>query len=510
MQVLRLLLIVTSLTLVLNAQAASLLAVCDDNETPENCSVTKLSFPIYKTASDGKVHFKYKVDKGGLGDIDDETAFDSTVEVLDLWEAESNLEFEQSGSGQFSSNITVNNYDPILNASSSLGFSPIVFDEDGSIVDDILGNGAKNNVLGFAGAAFFTVNDDGSVANIKESQSLFNGFLFKGGNSAVIINDFQTTILHEFAHMFGIDHTQGGNIEGFNNGDNDLSDVPVMFPIAANPLVELQHDDIAAVRLAYPLGNESVLYGSINGKLLKNGVPISGANIVAFKADDTNSRKKSVACPSDVDGQGRGKFLLPNLEPGEYILRAEPIDEAFTEGSSVGIHDPIDSSRMDTGFYQGDGQAILETNNLNTGLSQALRITVSAGSITNLQFDVGDSPSSTTNGEASFTLGGKALNNYTFLPTRKKTSSKFKITNLNPGQSMHLQISTDYPELISFSKNIINSNKPFKKLIVTFASYSTFLQTFPELETEDEKFIPLRVEDLDTGYVDESQGFLVY
>lgn len=504
----RLLVVVFSFSFIFNANAASFLAACDENKSPSNCSANKLSFPKYKTANDATVPFKYKVDRGGLGDIDEDTAFDATVEVLDLWEAESNLKFEQVDGGKFGSDITVNNYDSILDPSGSLGFSPIVFDNDGSIVDEIIGTGAKNNVLGFAGAVFFT-SSGGHITGIKESQSLFNGFLFRGNNSASVLNEFQTTILHEFAHMFGIDHTQGGNIEGFNS-NSDLTDIPVMFPIAANPLVELQQDDIAAVRLGYPAGDESIRYGTINGRLLKNGLPVKGANIVAFKADENNPRKKSVACPSDVDGQGRGKFVLPNLEPGEYILRAEPLDSGFTEGSSVGIHEPINPSRMDTGFYQGDGESMLKTESLSTGVSQALRISVSAGSTTNVQFDIGSNPSTTTNGEASFSLSGKAFNDAVYLRVFRSNSSRFKITNLNPGQMRNLQISTNYPDLISFSKETVAFTKPFKKLDVSFENYSSFLEIFPELETEGEVFIPLRVEDLDTGYVDESQGFIVY
>ncbi len=499
--------------------AASLLGVCSDNSDLDTCPPAKLFFPIF-AKSGSKTPFKFKVDPSGLGDIDADTAFNSTVEVLDLWEAESSLEFQQVDGGKFNNDINVSNYDPILNPNHSLGFSPIVYDTDGSITDDLLGDGSKDSVLGFAGAVFFTTSNS-NITGIKESQAVFNGHLYDtdnvGGTPGSVLNDFVTTILHEFGHMFGMDHSQGGNLDGFNAGDSDLTDIPVMFPIAANPLVELQKDDIASVREAYPLGDETSLYGRIEGKLLKNGSPIKGANIIAFKIDDSNPRKKSVTSPSDIDGAGLGAFVLPNLDPGTYIIKAEPIDPEFVEGSSVGIHTPINSILMTTGFYKGDGELVLATSNLNTGISQAKQIIVSAGSSTNITFDIGTSPvggDETNNGvSASFTLGGRALNTNKgiFLNYTRNKIVKMKIINLNPGTSKTVKLSTEYPDLIHFlPSDTITFRKGVKQISVQFAGYTFFADAVSDIDDLGSAFIPLTVEDLETGYIDNSAGFLVF
>ncbi|MDA0772626.1 MAG: hypothetical protein O3C63_06750, partial [Cyanobacteria bacterium] len=401
-----------------SAQAASILGVCSTNADLDRCKASKLFFPTYeKTGS--TFDFNFRVDQGAIGDIDEDTAYNTTIDILDLWEAESSLAFVDTG--RLSQDITGNNFASVLETSNPLGFSPIVFDDDGEITDALFGNGAKSSVLGFAGATFFNTSGE-SITGIRESQAVFNGFLFSGagggGSLASILVEFKTTILHEFGHMFGLDHAQGGNLEDFNDGTGDQEDIPVMFPFAANPLVELQHDDIASVRAVYPVGNEASSFGTITGTLVKNGTKVRGANVVAFLTDDSNPRKRAVSGPSDVNGAGDGAFLLPNLIPGTYVVKAEPIDSEFTGGSSLGLYDPISSNNMTTGFYNGDGNNIIATNNLNTGISQAQQITVTAGQTNNIVFDIGDNPGGTdggtddTNGstaEATFTLGGKAV-----------------------------------------------------------------------------------------------------
>lgn len=501
----------------IKANAASLLAACSSNNTPENCPQSKLFFPIYPQINN-KALFKLKVDPSGLGEIDAETAFDSTIEVLDLWEAESSLDFQQIDGGKFDSDINVSNYDPILNPSHSLGFSPIIFDDDGSITDDLLGKDSKKDVLGFAGAVFFTISGT-TITGIKESQAIFNGYLYDranvGGSLDSILNEFQTTILHEFGHMFGLDHTQGGDLDRFNADSADLTDIPVMFPLSGNPLIALQQDDTASVKEAYPLGNENELYGRIEGKLLKNGVPIKGANLVAYKAGDANPRKKSVACPSNVDGKRLGAFVLPNLDPGAYIIKAEPIDPSFVKGSSVGINSPINPNLMTTGFYRGDGELVLATSDLDTGISQALQLNIQAGSTTTIKFDIGNNPAggSGNGGLASFSLSGRALNagKGIFLNNFSKKIVKFKITNLNPGTSKTIKLSTDYPDLIKFlPSDTISFRKKTKQVSVQFAGYLSFIDAISDIEDLGSAFIPLTVEDLGTGYINTSEGFLVF
>lgn len=488
--------------------ASSLLAVCDSfSGNTSNCPKSDIYFPVYKKVS-GVATFNYKIDQGPLGELSADEAYNDSVDVLNLWEAESSLDFVGVDGGRLDEDVDDTNFEDYLESSSSLGYSPVIWDDDGSITEALAGSGSKNSVLGFAGASFFTVSG-GRITGIKESQSAFNGFLFDGDNTgdspSVVRNLFLTTILHEFGHMFGFDHTQGGNLKGFNDGIGDLNDVPVMFPIAANPLVELQQDDIAIAREAYPKGDEDTLYGRITGNLTTNGKQVKGLNVVAFKVDDDNPRKKAIACPTDVDGQGTGKFILPNLVPGEYIIFAEKIDSDFTGGSSVGIHDP--ASSFTSVFYNGDDQNIIQSSNLDTGINQALHLTVNAGSTTNIKFET--NPTVIDNGDngtsASFIAKGRAVNKATYLKTNKSIKVKLKLVNLNPGTPINLQLSTDYPDLVQFLPSGIVSFSGKSKIInVRYASYNIVKETFPEIIDGETVNIPLTIEDLDNDLVDDS------
>ena len=284
--------------------------------------------------------------------------------MLDIWEAESNIRFNKLGSGVVKQDINQNNYTEFLD--QELGYNLIILDDSGSIIDDLIGSGAKNNILGFAGSSIITIDSNNNVF-IKEAQALFNGFLFSARslaklglihNQSDIINEFQTTILHEFAHMLGIDHTQGGFIDTFNNNDGsaDLSNFPVMFPISANTDIKLHRDDISAISLAYPKNSlQASSTGTISGKVKKLGKSIKGANVIAYNI--ANPETESIAVPSDIKGQGDGKFEFKFLTPGSYILKIEPINSNFTGGSSIGIHDP--NATVSTGFYNGPDAALL-------------------------------------------------------------------------------------------------------------------------------------------------------
>ncbi len=489
--------------------AASLLAVCESNDSVSECGKNDIVFPTYKVTN-GVATFNYKIDQGPLGEISEDEAFTDAVDVLDLWEAESSLDFVGKDGGIIDQDVDDSNYEDYLETSSSLGYSPVIWDDDGSITEELAGRGSKHSVLGFAGASFFHFSS-GHVTGIKESQAAFNGFLFDGDNTnetpSQVRNVFVTTILHEFGHMFGIDHTQGGNLQGFKNDDSDLSDVPVMFPISANTLVELQHDDIAIAKEAYPKGSESQSYGRIEGTLTDDGIGVQGANIVAFKIDDSNPRKRAVACPSDVDGQHTGKFILPTLVPGNYILFAEPIDSDFTGGSSVGSYDPIDSSDFNTGFYNGDGEAIIESDVLNTGISQAKQITVLAGTTTTVSFETN---SSGTGGiTRSFTAQGGAFNKAQFLKSGANKKTKIILVNLVKGQKS-IRFTTDYPDLITFlPANPFTLSGKSKVVKVVLAPFEDFLAAIPELENSSFD-IPVTIEDLDTGFIDSSKTITVF
>ena len=486
------------------AQAASLIPVCSENKSLNSCSKSKLSFPAYQKDSEGKASFHYRIDQGALGELSSQETNQFTQEVLGLWSDESNIEFVDDG--EFETDINKSNFSNYVDQEQ--GFNLIIWDEAGDIIESLAGAGSQSFVLGYATPIAYNYKNN-KIDSIKEAQTLLNGFLFDrtniGGSKAQLENLFKTTLLHEFAHMFGIDHTQGGNLEGYNNREGNFTDIPVMFTLAANPSVELQADDKSVIKLAYPKSSEVGSFGSISGSLTKSGNPIEGANIVAYKLGETNPKLFAVASPSDVDGLGRGNYVLPNLTPGDYILRAEPIDESFTGGSSIGFHET--PANFESGFYHGSN-GFLKIG-YDEGLNQGQAINVAAGSNLKIDIDIdGDSGNNNgggDNGDASFIAGGRLVNGSAIsLANSKIKKAKIKLVNLYRGVAINIKISTDYPDLIKFAGTGSYSFKNRSRSVsVRLASYLDFIENpdFEELVDFRQVSVPVTIEDLDTGYV---------
>lgn len=503
------LLLILAISLLLTpVYAASIIPVCSQNKSLNNCPQSKLSFPVFPVNNSGKAVFKFKIDQGGLGEFNSDEVVLFTNNVLDLWSAESNIVFEKVDSGIFDVDINDSNFRDYVDEEQ--GFNLIIWDQEGDIIDDLAGQGAREFILGYATPIAYNFKKN-KIDSIKEAQTLLNGYLFDrnniGGSRSALENLFRTTILHEIAHMFGIDHTQGGNLDGFNNDEGDFTDIPVMFPVAANPNVELHADDISAIKLAYPKQEDANSLGSISGTLTRSSIALEGANIVAYKLAETNPKLFSVASPSDVDGKGNGSFVLPNLTPGNYVLYAEPIDPSFKSGSSIGFHES--PANFTAGFY-GPNNSFLDLD-FEQGLLDAQVISVNAGSNLNIDIDIegkAGNGGGGNNGDASFVSGGRLISGTSIrLKNKKIKKTKIKIVNLDPGKKLenklNIKISTDYPDLIKFAgTGTYGFKKRSKKIKVQLASYLKFIENpaFEALIDFSSVSIPVTIEDLDTGY----------
>jgi hypothetical protein len=213
--------------------------------------------------------------------------------------------------------VTAGNYSAYLNRFSD-GMNPVIYDHDGSIIDLILGTGAKGSVLGFAGSA-------SSGCNYIEGQAVLNG--------AISISDATMTnvIAHELGHLVGLDHAQLDSTQGLSS-----SNYPLMYPIAYRSLQTLHEDDVAAISSLYPGPTVAATYGTLSGnfRLADGTTPVRGANIWARDAANPSRLYSSV---SDYLTQGNGAFRML-LPPGTYTLHAEAISSDFDGGSSVGPH----------------------------------------------------------------------------------------------------------------------------------------------------------------------------
>jgi hypothetical protein len=192
----------------------------------------------------------------------------------------------------------------------------------------------SETVLGFAdrpdldrvlGSTSFTV--DMVSGEIVEADIFFNStFAWStapAGESGRY--DVESIALHEIGHLHGLGHSALGETDLRAGGRRVLASEAVMFPIAFSPgsidQRTLHADDIAGISDLYETDAIHRRTGSISGRVTKNGSGVSGAHVIAF----------SPATGKLVGGftlSDNGSFVIAALDPGTYVLRVEPLDDA--------------------------------------------------------------------------------------------------------------------------------------------------------------------------------------
>ncbi len=241
------------------------------------------------------------------------------------------------------------------------GLSPIVYDADGSIVDDMFGVGARFDILGAAG-----LDDPISVGGtITGASIVVNGAFFDGAGPPASPDDlpsleaFTAIMVHEIGHFANLDHSVVNHeLAGDGDPDNDIY-LPTMYPVMVEDeeaIASLNPDDEAALGTLYPTAGFQTSTAAFQGSVLHQGEPFQGAQVVVRR-----SRSKGdpldlhlVHAYSGISGalyspcnpggtcpppspppSAAGAWSVPGVAPGSYTVCVEQLDRRLSVGNGT-------------------------------------------------------------------------------------------------------------------------------------------------------------------------------
>jgi hypothetical protein len=171
--------------------------------------------------------------------------------------------------------------------------------------------------------------------------------------------EFFVTLVHEFGHTMGLQHTLASSAMSTLNTS------------ASNKAIPLGADDIAGISLLYPAGNYLSTVGSISGLVTMNGSGVNLASVVAISPSN-----QAVSTLTNPDGT----YQINGITPGEYYVYVHPLPPPVAgESTPDNIYLPLNSAGVylapNTGFATQ-----FYPNTLNPN-AQAQVINVTAGQV---------------------------------------------------------------------------------------------------------------------------------
>ena len=221
-------------------------------------------------------------------------------------------------------------------------------------------NGEMSDIRGRLGLAFTLFFADGRMA---AADIVMNGVEHNWFPDPANPNDdshfIEGTVIHELGHVLGLDHTplgagtmfaRDGSGIGFQSG--------------------LSLDEIAFAQSIYADENDPRSLGSITGKVQANGQGILGAAL--FLETETGQLIAGTLSIEATEGNEQGFYSFLGVPPGDYQLRAQPLDAATASRTLVRGRD-ISFSR----FNQSE---------INFTPTEARSVSVSDGERTTVDF----------------------------------------------------------------------------------------------------------------------------
>jgi hypothetical protein len=327
----------------------------------------------------------WRLDPGRLGKYSNTEAADVVENAFSAWQSIATATPSFARGADLPNDVTMSNYTGYWGKFND-GINPVLLDDNGQMIDAILGAGAKKNVVGLAASVYFSSGPNAGF--YVESEVLLNGAL----SGKISLPQYLGVVKHELGHLLGLDHAQINKHEGADGVDTNDALVPLMFPLSTTN-ADLTADDLLSVSRLYPANNFFNGRGALRGTLRRrDGTLVRGANVIAINAANPRAQYSTV---TDYFDNAPGVFEFAGLPPGNYFVAVEPIVENFNGGSSVG---PYARNRFDLSFIQASPfeyyNGALESHDYLSDLpADAVPVHVTANGVTeNINFLANNPP----------------------------------------------------------------------------------------------------------------------
>lgn len=247
--------------------------------------------------------------------------------------------------------------EPPADVNTGDGFNMVYWVNDTTLL-----NGGTIDLQNRLALTFPTYWYDGSIL---EADIVFNGKQFQW------YTDFETSApaqyfveeaaLHEIGHFLGLLHSPSGGSTMQAAGHPGI-----------NARLGLSAEEIAFAQTRYPAAGTPATLGTLSGEVTMNGQPVPGAIVAAD--DEQGNLASSTLTESD------GSYRLPGLPPGDYQVRASPLDSEDWDGFNKPLIWKFDFE--DARFQNAETQFLPTENqpvSLNAGETRLLNFSVTAG-----------------------------------------------------------------------------------------------------------------------------------